>query len=88
VFDSTVKDKKQIAYKAGNRSMPYLLLRFVECDKVAENRVRVHYIVKARVSSETVMEFINESRTDFTGAPVTFTVAKDGNYAQSQINLA
>lgn len=87
VFNSTVKSKKQIAYKAGTRSMPYLLLRFCECDKTDEKRVRNHYVVKARVSSETVMEFINESRNDFSGATMTFTVAKDGNYAQSQINL-
>lgn len=84
-FDADVKDKKQLAYKAGTRSMPYMLLRFCECD--TETRARIHYVVKARVSTETVMEFINESRTDFTGATITWTVAKDGNYAQSQINL-
>lgn len=87
VFAATVKDKKQIVYKAGTRSMPYLLLRFCECDKIDESRGRNHYIVKARVSTETVMEFINESRNDFTGATITFTCAKDGNYAMSQINL-
>lgn len=87
VFNADAKAKKQLVYKAGTRSMPYLLLQFCECDKTDENRARIHYVVKARVSSETVMEFINESRSDFTGATITFTVAKDGNYGQTQVDL-
>jgi hypothetical protein len=88
VYDETPKAKSQLVMKNGTRSMPYLLLRFCECDdSPGQVSARIHYMAKVRVSSETVLAFVNESRSDFAGATMTFTGAKDGNYAQSEITL-
>ncbi len=86
VYDQTPKAKKQLVLKNGQTTLPYLLLRFVQCEKTASGeKNRVHYFAKARLSSELPVDFVNQSRNDFTGSTVTFTVAKDGNYAQTEI---
>jgi len=86
VYDQTPKAKKQLVLKNGQRTLPYLLLRFVQCEKNASGeKNRVHYFAKARISSELTVDFVNQSRNDFAGSTVTFTVAKDGNYAQTEI---
>ena len=86
VYDQTPKAKKQLVEKNGQRTLPYLLLRFVQCEKTGSGeKNRVHYFAKARISSELTVDFVNQSRNDFAGSTVTFTVAKDGNYAQTEI---
>lgn len=73
-------------YKVQSRSLPYNLLRFVECPEglTGNGEYNVYYLVKYAISSEFTQQMVNTKITDFEGAAVTLTGADGGNFFEKK----
>lgn len=87
VFDYTPLQVQVMVEKSASKKDAYVDLKFVSCPN-ANGESDTAYLVKAKLTSELVINWIDLANNDFAPSPTTISTVKGGNFIYGKTTLS